>query len=163
MKTGCFCQLFIYFYICARLFCSCRKKKKGGGGISVCVYLRHALMSLFSLVHGGCVHGFIGDQIGALYVINGFDFRNGGQVSVIQDLVVYFCLQRQMCKRTGDYYTRKPQNNIMKHNKVAEGHFLHRWCDPVSQVCLNQVWNKYSQTTTLQATKGNHTRGFQIK
>lgn len=42
-----------------------------------CIYLSHTLSSLVFLVQGGCVHRFVRDKIGALNVINGFDFWNG--------------------------------------------------------------------------------------
>lgn len=42
-----------------------------------CVYLSHTLSSLLFLIQGGGVQGFIGNKIGALNVINGFDFWDG--------------------------------------------------------------------------------------
>ena len=42
-----------------------------------CGYLSHPGPVLQTL-QGGGVHGLIGDQIRALYLINGFDFGNGG-------------------------------------------------------------------------------------
>lgn len=48
-------------------------KVKGGSG----VYLSHTLSSLLFLIQGGGVQGFIGNEIGALNVINGFDFWDG--------------------------------------------------------------------------------------
>lgn len=49
------------------------KKNKG----AVVFYLSHTLSSLLFLIQGGGVQGFIGNEIGALNVINGFDFWNG--------------------------------------------------------------------------------------
>lgn len=49
------------------------KKNKG----AVVFYLSHTLSSLVFLIQGGGVQGFIGNEIGALNVINGFDFWNG--------------------------------------------------------------------------------------
>lgn len=49
------------------------KKSKG----AVVFYLSHTLSSLLFLIQGGGVQGFIGNEIGALNVINGFDFWNG--------------------------------------------------------------------------------------
>lgn len=43
----------------------------------LCVYLAHTLSSLLSLFQGGGVQRFIGNKIGTLNVINGFDFWNG--------------------------------------------------------------------------------------
>lgn len=40
-------------------------------------YLSHTLSSLLFLIQGGGVQGFIGNEIGALNVINGFDFGDG--------------------------------------------------------------------------------------
>lgn len=44
---------------------------------AVVFYLSHTLSSLLFLIQGGGVQGFIGNEIRALNVINGFDFWNG--------------------------------------------------------------------------------------
>lgn len=49
----------------------------GKDACGLCVYLAHTLSSLLSLFQGGGVQRFIGNKIGALNVINGFDFWNG--------------------------------------------------------------------------------------
>lgn len=52
-------------------------KEKQRGMRPAALYLSHTLSSLLFLIQGGGVQGFIGNEIGALNVINGFDFWNG--------------------------------------------------------------------------------------
>lgn len=57
--------------------CARRKEKQRETKGAVVFYLSHTLSSLLFLIQGGGVQGFIGNEIRALNVINGFDFWNG--------------------------------------------------------------------------------------